>query len=349
MYGLLGPLTVLTATLGTIGLAVFGNRGGAVAPESEATIQVSATIRQGDADRVVTLAYPGGTLQGIPRGASQQRWPAYSHDGRHLAYLEGDRYWRLTVLPADGQPMVVADGLVGARMWAAWSADGRLAASCVTLARGRCLLLQGLDDHAGPVPGTMGARCPFWMGDTLWCFVPHGDGWILSRVDSLEGGAVPCWELPGFDPLDAVPSPGGATLAYVAIGRGEQPPRNRLFVADLANGPVREIGGSDEDNSAPAWDSGTLVFLARSGSARRLVRLAPDSTEAIVAPLSARLIGVRIVPAAKLIVGSVRREAAGGLDLVILGWDGSRLYRSEARRRELWGISVASPRGGGAP
>ncbi|MCU0610867.1 MAG: DUF401 family protein [Candidatus Eisenbacteria bacterium] len=344
MYALLVPLTILTAVTGTLGLAVFGGREGTAAAREGVSLDLAATVRRGTTDRVVTLSFPGGSMRDIPRGARQQRWPAFAPGGEYLAYLEGDRFWRLMVLPAGDQPVIAADSLSGGRLWAAWSPGAqRLAVSCVTLSRGRCILLWEHGVGAAVVPGTIGARCPFWRGDTLHYLAPRADGWLVGGVSPEAAMGQPWRLLPPYDPREAAVSPDGATLAYVGVERDEQPPRNRLLVADLARAEVEETGPQDEDRSAPAWDGADLLFLARSGKNRRLVRRAPDGSETTVTPIADPLVGVEIVPPVRLFGGAARPSPGQALELVLVRWDGSLLHRLGVRGADMWGLSAVSP------
>ncbi|MBN1424423.1 DUF401 family protein [Candidatus Fermentibacteria bacterium] len=338
IYALLFPLTVLTAAIGTVGLTTWGKAAAPAAPEG-APVHIAATLRTRESDRLILVGHEGTTSK-LPHAQRYQRWPVYSADGARLVYLEGYRVWRLMVRFTDGNSSSVADSLLGARLWASWSSEGSLAASCVTADRGRWLLLQHEGGLAEPIPATMGARCPFWIGDTVGYFAPAGDGWRLGRVLPGIDAGEPWIDLPPFDPRQAAVSGDGASLAYVAIEREEQPPRNRLFVVHLRRHIVSEIGAADQDLSAPAWDGDDLLFLSQTGMTQSLVRLSRGETTTIV-DLPQRLLGATLVPPVKLVVGSARPPQGRRFGLMVADWEGTILHHVSSKTGDYWGVAAA--------
>ncbi len=334
LYALLLPLTALICAAGTFGLLALASPDGDAHPPSSRLV---ATIRAHGRDRVVTVDLARCARTAVPRRAAQQRWPAWGPEGR-LAYLEGDRLWRLVLREPDGQTRTVADSLAGDRPWVAWSRRGALAASCVSLASGRCLLLGHPGGTLGPVEETHGARCPFWQADTLWCFLPRPHGWVLARVTPGPRGPSPRWTLPPLDPVEAAVSPQGSVIAYLAEERTQQPPRRCLVFVDLARGAIHQAGEPDADYGAVAWDGETAVSFCRIGRAGCILRVAPDGTASPLGEVPLRLVGARIIPREKVIAGCVRRPK-GGFDLAVVRWDGSQVCRVSARG-DFWGLQT---------
>lgn len=338
MYALLAPLTIVTAAIGTVGLAAWGRMGNPSVVE-ETPVQIAAAVRTGHGDRLILIGRTADSAA-RPRAGQQRRWPAYSSDGARLAYLEGRYSWSLMVRAPNGDLASIADSLVGARLWAAWSSDGRLAASCVTADLGRWLLCQRGEGRAEPIAATMGARCPFWSGDTLGYFAPEGGGWMLGRVNPGDKAGQRWLDLPAFDPRQAVASDDGGMLAYVANEREEQPPRNRLFVVDLTLREVREAGDDQEDLSAPAWDGEDLFFLSQAGTAQCLVRISHGEATTIT-QLPRRLLGAVLVPPAGIMVGSARPPGGRRFGLMAVNWEGGVVRQASSRGGDYWGIAAA--------
>jgi Tol biopolymer transport system component len=238
-------------------------------------------------DRLYTMALPGGLPRRLVAHEVEQLHPAYSPDGRWVAYVTwsdtaGGHLWRV---PAGGGPSERLTTAPARYQWPAWSPDGTLLAVLNTGPQGRDGLLQILPSSGGPtrtVIGSVSNAAPV-------TFTPDGRRILLREVAGGRDGrdVLLSVDLRGrdrrviasmvdvVDDLGALheifPSPDGRYVAYfdeldlylapLARGMAQPVPLGH----SLGRGPiVRLAPGMDPrwepDGKMLTWVSGPLVY-----------------------------------------------------------------------------------------
>jgi integral membrane protein (TIGR00529 family) len=354
MFRLLLPIALVTGIMSTVALLAIESLAHPSENHSESadgsSVRVVGSVRKGKRDDLFLLQWPGRLRTPLfPTRQSSKRWPVMDQNGHNAAFIENGKGWNLAVgNTRTGQIQTLARRLVPERAWMAWSPGSvpTLAVSCQRKPEGRQLLVwkEG-DAKASPLKRTLGARCPFWIGDSLFCFVPEEAGWALtSHVlhSKLEASLV-CTGLPNMPPRECAVSTDGSYVAYVGSDPAVQPPQGRLFLLSLTSFELSEVELSGSDLSAPEWTApDSVLFLSRQGMTQHLLGYSVRSgymTE--ICTFDFRILGGQILSNKQLVIGITPMRGAGSdYELVVANWDGMAVERFAKRGRSFWGVSA---------
>jgi gamma-glutamyltranspeptidase len=235
------------------------------------------------------LAAAGLTLSAqsaAPRGA---RDPAWSPDGRRLAFSYLDRLWISTPEGDAGRP--VLQRAAGLERDPAWSTDGRSIAFAANSGNGFDLMI--VPSRGGDAIRLTSLdgdeRWPSWTADGRIVFAHRQSGrWRLHVVSADGGEALPLFtDTAQDDEHHPRVSPDGDRVVYVSDREGDDGDLD-LWIADLAPGPrdrvrrtrLTRVRGTE---AYPSWspDGRRIAFYAvREGVGSVWVVSAGDSVVA---------------------------------------------------------------------
>ncbi len=205
---------------------------------------VSFTLEAAGARQLFVLALRGGPARQLTASEKDVSEPAWSPDGRRLAFVRDRTIW---IIGVDGsRPTEVSPHPAGSSM-PRWSPDGRRLAF---LSRRR-------------------GWSQIWVVDAP---IPRR-GRPPRRPSPPEPRAV---TPAGIDVEDYAWSPDGRRIAYAA-GRSADLSTSQISVVDLETGSDVVVGGESSWDTAPRWaGDGSLLWLTDADGWFQVVRLAPD-------------------------------------------------------------------------
>jgi gamma-glutamyltranspeptidase len=236
-----------------------------------------------------------------PRGA---REPAWSPDGKRLAFSYFDRIWIANADGRNGKPLRVVDLAQGIPFDGAqgrpdssdierdpqWSADGKSIVFAIDRGQGFDLAVVSANGgDARTLTTTAGdERWPSWTSDGRVIFSRReSDRWRLYVMPQEGGAATPLFaDTAGDSERQGRVSPDGKRIAYISDRESEDGDAD-LWVADLALGPRDRVnrtrlGRVRGAEGFPAWspDGNRLAFFAvREGVGSVWVVAAEESTQ----------------------------------------------------------------------
>jgi gamma-glutamyltranspeptidase len=227
-------------------------------------------------------------VQTAPQAAPSRgaRDPAWSPDGRRLAFSYLDRIW---VSGPDGKngKALRPDGSDIERD-PAWSSDGRSIVFAADAGDGFNLVVVSSNGSDARRLTTLAGdeRWPSWTADGRLIFSHRTNGrWRLYAVDAKGGQPKPLYsDTAGDDEQQGRVSPDGKRVAYVSDRESEDGDRD-LWVADLIPGPRDRVnrtrlGRVRGIEGFPSWapDSTRIAFFAvRDGAGGVWVIGVPDA------------------------------------------------------------------------
>lgn len=210
-----------------------------------------------------------------PSAARGVRDPAWSPDGRRLAFSFLDRIWTADPDGSDGRALRADSGRVEREP--SWSADGRSIAFAEHSDGGFDILAVGSDGRGPRRVTTMEGdeRWPSWTRDGRIVFSHRAaDRWRLFIVDAAGGDPQPLFaDAAADDDREGRVSPDGRRIAYVS-DRDSRNGDADVWIADLGSDPGKpvlraRVAAGNGLEAAPSWspDGSRIAFFAMRGGA----------------------------------------------------------------------------------
>jgi len=260
-------LVLLAALVAAAALAIAlaGSR------RTDTPLPLPGVIVVGAGDQLVGVDVGSGAVQQLTPKTPHDANPAWSPDGRHIAFTSHDGRGPVQMVDADGTNRRVLTPGFGAGTPAVWSPDGtRIAFGGYRYppVADRGLWIVSADGtgltrlvSSDPIPGRLA-----WSPDGSMIAFSRGDAGVAEVVD-VATGAITGVGNPMIDQMtDAAPlawQPGRTALLYSRDGRGD---RHDLVLAERTGGRWAErpiITDLAPGKAAPAWlDRDRFVFVS---------------------------------------------------------------------------------------
>ena len=353
MYRRLIPTVVVTGILSTAILLGQGYLLGVFAPDLTpgSSIDIVGSIRRGNGDNLFYISWPGNRPETVFKDRSSSiRWPAIHPSKSLIAFFERNDPWDLCIADLSSDSVTtIATGLLAQNPYLSWSTgDTSRLAACIPRpgTENVMYLWNAPESKAHLINGSLGARCPFWIGDSLAWFSRGTGCWeiTISRPPEWNPELL-CTGLPDFEPMTVAVDTSMTRLAYIAMDPESQSPIGRLLTLDIEQWVIQEVEIRGADLRSPAWSRrGDLHFICNLESNQYLMRVSHgDSFAAEICSLATRMRGAVILPDREVIVGiGPRFDHGTPFDLIITGWDGVQIRRFRKPGRSFWGISAKS-------
>ncbi len=258
---------VLCAAVGA-GLAAPVGEPGPATPDKEYTLLVSST-RTGNAE--IFLVNPEwGDARNLTRDKADDAFPAWSHDGRKIAFVSNrDGVPNVYVMDADGKrvkQLTTEKGEKDRCYCPTWAPDGKRIAYC-RIREGKPSDTVIMDaDGSNPKSIRENAWDPAWSPDgkkfaiTAWtdkgfkvCVMDDDGGNFkeFATNDNFNGNVYPAW------------SPDGKKIAYTDVDGGAY----EIHVCDADGSNIKKLSGVGGLNTYAGWspDGKTISFLHIDG------------------------------------------------------------------------------------
>lgn len=255
--GVVAALAGLLAVLAVAGPGLAQAGGHTELPDTTPGIRLLLTHDAADGVEVHTVSW-GGTDRTVLSSGAADTAPAWSPDGRHVAFLRSEA-------PRDGLYVVASDGSATTRLAdgghnPSWAPDSaRIVSAPATVDEPRPLRITGLDGSSTPVPGTEGGTSPVWApnGAHIAYLAPDGGGLTVVRPDGSDRRVI-------HDDVALHPewSPDSTRVAFVRRGSD----RDQLMLAHR-DGTRTTTLAEFEEIATPAFapDGGHLAVAAADG------------------------------------------------------------------------------------
>lgn len=231
--------------------------------------QNAATNTRQSALWLLDLALPEQPPRQFTAGSHRDRQPAWSHDGRWLAFIsdraDGSQIW---IMPADGGEARPITALSNGAAHPLWSPDGQAILFQSAVRDGIDPLAVKDDetprDNADHLRHVTRLQYRWDGGDIL-------DGrthlWLVDLRDMLAGTSTtpptPRQITSGdYDHTEAAWSPDGAQIAFVSDRNDDRDANkvNDVWVLTLATGELARLSAGNSDCGKPTWSpDGSLV------------------------------------------------------------------------------------------
>ena len=176
------------------------------------------------------------------------RWPAWSPDAKHLAFISQER---LAVMDADGKNRRNITARVDWRP--AWSPDGRQLA----VMKDRSIWIFDVETHEGrEIPKTRVGMLPTWSPDGLQIAfrsdILHVGNWDIYLID-IDGQNLKRLTTNRQDDHYPAWSPDGTEIAFSSDRSG----RSQIYVMDIiGRKKIRQLTHLPFSGKGPAWSPG---------------------------------------------------------------------------------------------
>lgn len=256
--GVVAALTGLLVVLAVAGPGLAQAGGHTDLPDTMPGIRLLLTHATADGVGVHTTSW-GGTDRTVLTSGAADTAPAWSPDGRHVAFLRSEA-------PRDGLYVVTSDGNATTRLAdgghnPSWAPDSaRIVSAPATERDPRPLRITGLDGSSTPVPGTEGGTNPVWApnGAHIAYLGADGGGLTVVRPDGSNRRVI-------HDGVALHPdwSPDSTRVAFVRPGSD----RDQLMMAHRDGTQSVTLAERDEI-ATPAFapDGRHLAFAAAEGA-----------------------------------------------------------------------------------
>jgi Tol biopolymer transport system component len=228
-------------------------------PTTSSTGRLAFTRREGDRERIMLADDQGSGAIPLPGGEGHDHHPAWSPDGRWLAFASdrgGD--WDVYVVASDGTQLRDLTRHPGHDDWPTWSPDGRrLAFASDRGGQSRIFIVDS--DGGGTIPfvgGDTPASEPAWSPDGRRLAFVSGEREGETQVCSalIDGGQRRCLTSPGRYTAPSW-SPSGDRLAYIGGGH--------VFVIPASGGTARDVSRDTSTADTPTWTRSGPMLLSR--------------------------------------------------------------------------------------
>jgi TolB protein len=223
---------------------------------------IAFVVKRGNAYELQIADADGAGEQTILKSPEPIISPAWSPDGKHIAYVSFEKKKPVIyVHTLANASRVVAANFKGSNSAPAWSPDGKTLAVTLSREGGSQLFLMSPNGSGAKrlTASTAIDTEPRFSPDGKWIYFTSDRGGSpqIYRIDA-SGGEAQRITFEGSYNVTPRPSPDGKTLAYITRNSG----KFQVALLDLANRQVQIVTDSDRDESPSFAPNGRMVLLA---------------------------------------------------------------------------------------